>query len=239
MVGRIGMGRRARGGGGAGVRLGMMALLWLAWIPEGHGELRRDALVIFPLQEGVVIDMDTVEQSSALARTLTRVRIDAFWGDGLAMEVSIFAPGGEQVLGTWSEVADLASCGALDPWWPGVERVQWERCELWLSGAVREALAAQGQAWFRVDVTERRDVKVLLTLERHDRYGCRVDGQWRELPAWVLRSNKGDELWVLDDAANPFVLEVTVGGIYGMAVTDIWVGLAPPPPAEVPPRGQH
>ena len=160
---------------------------------KANMRLNYEAYVVHPLRPKVREDF-----------TIT---IRDLWPNGIsfgyAMEQAVI--GADQGIQTLSSLDD---CTSIDPWWEPMATDFDNRCELWISKKAFRELKGSGKAWISVDTLMRNDATVRWEIVGPERFRCTVQGIPMLLRSLHLKTNRGDDVIVLDDPQNPLILSI-------------------------------
>ena len=135
------------------------------------------------------------------------ITIRDLWPNGVtflyALEQKVI--GAEQGMQTLSSLDD---CASIDPWWEPMSVDFDNRCELWISKKAFRELKGIGKAWLSVDTLVRNDSTVRWEMPVSVQFPCKVNGVPRLLRALRVKTNRGDDVIVLDDPQNPLILAI-------------------------------
>ena len=117
----------------------------------------------------------------------------------------------QKVIGSEQGIQVLSSlddCGSIDPWWEPMATDFDNRCELWISKKAYRELKGTGKTWLSIDTLVRNDATVRWEIIGEENFPCSVQGIPRLLHAIHIKTNRGDDVLVLDDPNNPLILAI-------------------------------
>ncbi len=135
------------------------------------------------------------------------ITIRDLWLNGVSFSYALE----QKVIGTEQGIQTLSSlddCGSIDPWWEPMSTDFDNRCELWISKKAYRELKGTGKSWLSVDTLVRNDATVRWELIGEENFPCTIQGIPRLLHALHIQTNRGDDIFVLDDPNNPLILAI-------------------------------
>ena len=190
--------------------------IFIAWISLllSHSLMAQEPTWLehrqFDLKPGMKLVYEAYSSGNIMGQRIREdyaITIRDLWLNGVTFQYALNQKvlGYEQGLQTLSSLDD---CASIDPWWEPSAMDFDDRCELWISKKAFRELKGMGKAWLNVDTVMRNDTTVRWEFLAIVQYSCNVDGIPRIFRALLLKTNRGDDVVVLDDPQNPLILSI-------------------------------